>query len=69
MVLFSTQNIWQKLWVRKYLQFYSEILCSQIVHTLEIQLVPELLLLVSDTLYTQCRQNEHLHKKVGCLEK
>ena len=30
------------------------------VHTQGIQLVPELLLLASDTLYTQCRDIEHL---------
>ena len=34
------------------------------VHTRGIQLVLELLLLASDTLYTQCRDNEHLHEEI-----
>ena len=38
--------------------------CSQIVHEWGIQLEPQLLLLASDTLYTQCRHIGHLHKEV-----
>ena len=37
---------------------------AQIVHAQGNQLVPELLLMPSDTLRAQCRQTEHLHEEV-----
>ena len=38
------------------------------VHTRGIQLVPELLLRAFATLYTQCRDIEHLHKAIWYQE-
>ena len=43
-------------------------LALSLVHTMGIQLVPEILLLVSDALYTQYRHIEHLHEEVRCLK-
>ena len=39
---------------------------AQVVHARENQLVPELLLKLSDTLPTQYRHIEHLHEEVLC---
>ena len=38
------------------------------MYTRGIQLELELLLLISNTLYAQCRHIEHLHKEVRCLK-
>ena len=36
------------------------------MHTIGNQLVPELLLKLSDTLHIQCRYIEHVHEGVSC---
>ena len=42
---------------------------AEIVHTQGSQLVPELLLKLSDTLHIQYRYIEHVHEEVSCKKK
>ena len=42
---------------------------AQIAHTRGSQLVPELLLKLSDTLHIQYRYIEHVHEEVSCKKK
>ena len=49
-----------------YTAFNKGFFSAQIVHARGNQLVPELLLKPSDTLYTQCIHVEHLHEEDWC---
>ena len=48
------------------LAFKQELCLCLIMHTQANQLVPQLLMKQSDTLYTQYRHIEHLHEVVWC---
>ena len=42
--------------------------CSMIVHTRADQLLPQLLMELFDTLYTQCKHIEHMHEGVWFIK-
>ena len=72
---FGTQkNIIDKMAAKRTLTFFKLVsikrgyACSMIVHTRADQLLPQLLMELFDTLYTQCTHIEHMHEGVWFIK-
>ena len=70
----TPQNFIDKMAAKRTLAFFKLVsikrgnACSTIVHTRANQLLPQFLMELFDTLYTQCKHIEHMHEGVWFIK-